>query len=438
MAGFRRVAVFDVELPPGVAFIRSLGSRGVPVTAYSHLKRPAGRYSRHAGDFRRCPPIDETDEFVAWLVEEMTAGRVDLVAPTSDDVVYNVSEACARLGRADVGVPPREALLDVLLKNRFADAMERVGFPTPATTTPSCVEEALEDAEQIGYPVVLKPRSHVGIGRPRGTVVRTPEALRQQFVAYDLWTKPSGVLDEEPDLALPVLQAFIDRPSAGVVSVSGCLDGEGHAVAVGHSCKLLQWPAPLGVGTLFKSLPDQPFTERAVDAVRSVLGSGLFEIEVVYDTETGEAWPIDLNPRAFGQVSLDIASGRDLPLLWYSTCCADAPVPPASTRVAPTYWLFGLPFYTGAVVSAVFGPDRRSSLRDLMGRQNRPRVGAMHDPADRKPSIVSVLHGLRHFGGIVRPFVHAVARDVRLRRNAIALGVAAAGAGTGAGLTQLL
>lgn len=439
MQGLRRVAVFDVEIPPGVAFVRSLGAHGVPVTAYSHHRRPAGRYSKHVGAFHRCPPVDETDAFVEWLVEEMRADRIDLVAPTSDDVVFNLAEAGARLGR-DVGLPPRSALLDVLLKNRFADAMDRAGFPTPPTALPTSVEEALDAAAAIGYPVVLKPRSHVGIGRTRGTVVRTPEGLREAFGAFDLWTTPSCLLADDPQLAMPILQAYVDRPDAGIVSVSGCLDADGALVAVGHSCKLLQWPAPLGVGTLFRSLPTQVFTERAVRAVRSVLGRGLFELEVVYDAATREAWPIDLNPRAFGQVSLDVASGRDLPWLWYATC-SDTPTPagpgPADAGDdTSTYWIYGLPFYTGAVVSALLGPDRVQAVRDLAGRQNRPRVGALYDPGDRKPAIAYVAHGLRHFGGVARPFVHAVARDGRLRRNAIALGLAA-GAGAGAGIAQL-
>ena len=45
--------------------------------------------------------------------------------------------------------------------------------------------------------------------------------------------------------------------------------------------------------------------------VRQVLGTGLFELEVLVERATGEYYAIDLNPRGFGQMTLDMAAGRD-------------------------------------------------------------------------------------------------------------------------------
>ena len=53
----RTVAVFDADLPPGVAFLRSLGQAGVPVTAYATSRFTAGRFSRYADAARVCPPV---------------------------------------------------------------------------------------------------------------------------------------------------------------------------------------------------------------------------------------------------------------------------------------------------------------------------------------------------------------------------------------------
>jgi predicted ATP-grasp superfamily ATP-dependent carboligase len=66
---------------------------------------------------------------------------------------------------------------------------------------------------------------------------------------------------------------------------------------------------------MFEPVPTPAFTDDAVDAVRTIVGSGLFELEVLVDTRTGEHWAIDLNPRGFGQMTLDIARGKDLPRL---------------------------------------------------------------------------------------------------------------------------
>ena len=172
------VAVFDIGLPPGIAFIRSFAKAGVPVVAYSDERRPVGGFSRHVSEVRTAPNVLHTDRFIGWLTTEMSAGRLDLVAPTSDYLAFNVAVAHDRLGRTDRrGVASREQLFDCLFKNRFADAMVRTGFPTPITRAPLTLEAALAAAIELGYPVLLKPRSHVGLGIWRGRVVRSEREL---------------------------------------------------------------------------------------------------------------------------------------------------------------------------------------------------------------------------------------------------------------------
>jgi hypothetical protein len=89
----RTVTVFDIDLPPGVAFVRSLVRAGVPVAPYSVDKRAAGRYSRYAGTVGDCPSVRSTDEFIAWLADSLTDGTIDLVAPTSDYVAFAMATA---------------------------------------------------------------------------------------------------------------------------------------------------------------------------------------------------------------------------------------------------------------------------------------------------------------------------------------------------------
>src|SRR3954470_208750 len=105
--GARSVAVFDVSLPPAVAFIRSLGRAGVPVVAYAYQRAAAGRFSRYVTAKRACPSPARTDEFVAWLAGELERGAIDLIAPTSDRVMFCVAAASELLGRpsAQVGHP---------------------------------------------------------------------------------------------------------------------------------------------------------------------------------------------------------------------------------------------------------------------------------------------------------------------------------------------
>ena len=48
------VAIFDADVPTGIAFVRSLGRAGVPLRVYSHRRWPVSRFSRYCADFARC------------------------------------------------------------------------------------------------------------------------------------------------------------------------------------------------------------------------------------------------------------------------------------------------------------------------------------------------------------------------------------------------
>ena len=411
-----RVAVFDAGYPPAVAFIRSLGRAGVPIIVGADSRLSAGRFSRYVTEVRSAPSPAETETFVDWVVDGLQTGLFDLVAPTSDLVTFAMAEVADRLPGTDFGwSPSSEAIRACLFKLDFSRAMSAAGFPTPITCGPASVAEALAAAEALGYPVMIKPRSHVVDFGYRGGVASCPAELVAEFAAREqvVDALPPSVAKLDPQAGLPLVQQYLPIARCDVVSVSGCLDADGRPLAVGVSRKLAQWPPKVGVGTLFEALPEQqPYTQRAVDAVRHVLGVGLFELELLVDRQTGEAWPIDLNPRGFGQISLDIATGNDLPRAWYRTVTglelAGDRRPP---RPPPLLWRQGLQFYTGEAVGLARGPRRVSRLRRLVRRMRYPSVGAMMVWYDVAPAIAFVLLGLRHPGGLIRPFLRASAES---------------------------
>ncbi len=406
MKELRRVAVFDADLPTGLAMIRSLGRAGVAVTAFHEDPKAMGRHSRYVTAFRPCPKLSDTDAFVSWLAEELRTGRIDLIAPTSDSVMFHTAMALARFdGSIDVGHPKPDAILDCLLKQRFATALDRVGFSTPATSAPTSVEDAVAFGNKVGYPLVSKPRTHVGAGLHRGEIYHSEDELRAGFGPYDIGIGHSTALTHDPELAWPLLQELIDVPELEVVSVSGCLDADGEVVALHHSKKMRLWPPKLGIGTLFVSEERRAFTDHAVEAVKAVLGSGIFEFEVLVDPVTDEYWGIDLNPRAFGQLTLDIARGNDLPALWYESvtgCSVVRQRPPVSP---PLRWQMAVPLLTDLTVSIATGPERVSNLRELKLALGRSSVGAVADWRDPLPGMMFNRSFLRHPGGLVRPYL---------------------------------
>jgi predicted ATP-grasp superfamily ATP-dependent carboligase len=412
----RQVAIFDSHLPPGIAFVRSLGAAGVPTTIFSNRRHPAGRYSRYARSFEAAPDPNSSDEFIEWLADQLAAGRIDLVAPTSDAVVFAIAGAVERVSTdaADAALSPARtspsvgAIHDVLFKPRFAAAMGAAGFPAPECATPTTIEGYRQFADEHGYPVVLKPRSHVAIGQNRGGVVHNRAELEAAATPYLIGEGHTAAMAVDPHLAWPLIQRYLPPDRVEVISVSGCLAGDGRLTAVGHSRKAATWPPGVGVGTQFEWLGQQPFTERAVDAVRQLIGFGLFELEVCYDRVTGEARPIDLNPRGFGQMSLDMAHGNDLPRLWYESLTGETlpGVHRRRLRSRPAgMWRMAIPYYVAQVFEVTHGPRRLRALGSWIRNVSSPSTGAVADIRDPLPAFVYSLMFFRHPGGLLRPLV---------------------------------
>jgi predicted ATP-grasp superfamily ATP-dependent carboligase len=236
-------------------------------------------------------------------------------------------------------------------------------------------------------------------------VVRNAAELAAEYTQYEVGYAHAAVLHHVPDLRLPMLQRYYELGTVDVVSLSGCLDRDGSVLALSHSRKISQAPRRFGVGTMFEPLPEQPFTERAVDAVRSILGSGLFELEVLVDNSTGEYWAIDLNPRGFGQMTLDMALGNDLPRLWYqSVTGAQLPVAPSRDR-RPELWHNAVTSYVEFGVRFVQGPERAQMAGQAFRRMTASKVEAAFEWRDPLPGMIFGLKHFRHPRAFLRPFL---------------------------------
>jgi predicted ATP-grasp superfamily ATP-dependent carboligase len=403
------VAVFEVGLPPALAFIRSLGRAGVPVRAFGTSAHAPGRYSRYVEHFDVAPDAHQIDVFLGWLDDRVERDGIALVAPTSDYMAFAVTEYDARHGTelsgGIGGDGGRAGVLDCLFKDRFARRMEEIGFPIPAWSTPTSLDEALADAERIGYPVVLKPRSHVGVGLERGSIAHDADELRDRFEPFSFGDDQSAARRHDAHLAYPLLQQLITADDVRVVSLTGYIDRDGSVRAVGCSHKTSQWGDGLGIGTMFEVLDPPPFLDHALAAVRHVLRAAIFEFEVLVDMATGRYWAIELNPRGFGQISLSVARGKDLPVEWYRSATGiELPRRPPGRRPAEQ-WRMGTPYFVGAALRALRGPDRRSLVTEVASSLGRPTASAMHSWADPRPGFAFAAQTVRHPGGLLRPFL---------------------------------
>ncbi len=401
------VAVFDADSPPALAFARSLGRAGVAVTVYSRSRVSVTGASRFATSWRRCPDASEVEPFHRWLEGEVKAGNIGWIAPTSDLIVFHTVEVRHLLpaGMRDV-TPGLDSLLDVLFKDRFGSACAAIHQPTPWSLCPRSREEVLASAHDLPYPLILKPRSHVGVGIWRGVVASDEESLREVYQPYSIRSGNAAVLERFPELRWPMLQEYVPDALRHLFSISGVVGREGEVTALAVTRKISQWPPRLGVGTLFEGSDDAEVMRVGARIAKALIHRGLFELELIRDPRSGQLLAIDLNPRAFGQISLDIARGHDLPLLW-DRLATGAPLPEQPPPRDGVRWVHSIPFNIGHWIGLLSGPGRARKLRDYLAAlaPGDERVDIVNDLRDPLPTVVFTARMLRHPGGLVRPFL---------------------------------
>ena len=398
------VAVFDANQPPALAMTRSLGRAGVPVDVYSHEGIGAATVSRYARKRGSCPDPARADVFLPWLEARIRAGEIRLVAPTSDLIAFYANELRHlfedQIRRA---MPPSENVLAALFKDRFGERLAAHGFATPRSAFPLGLDEAVEAARALRYPVVLKPRSHVAVGWARGLVVHDADELARSYAAYPIGPESRELVARYPELRWPMLQEYVPGALDNLFSVSGLLGPDGTLIAASASRKLLQWPPKLGVGVIFECEVDAGLVALGTDAARKLLGAGLFEIELIRDARTGEHLAIDLNPRAYGQITLDIARGVDLPRLWYESLFLGGMTEVAAR--ADVRWHHFWPFHVSHLAGIATGTGRAGRVADYVRQARAPHVDIANDWGDPLPNVIFALNIWRHPGGLLRPFL---------------------------------
>jgi len=295
-------------------------------------------------------------------------------------------------------------------RRAFASALNALGIPQPVGSTTTSLEEALEIAQRIGYPVLVRP-SYVLGGRAM-EIVRNPEEMER----YMTWAVR----------ALPRGEVLVDKYLVGVeVEVDAISDGETvvipgimqHVERAGvHSGdSYAVYPAP-GL----EPWEAQDVVDYTVRIARELQLRGL--VNVQYVVHRGRVYVLEVNPRASRTVPMlskvtgvpmvklatRVMLGERLANLGYATGLV--PARPLVAVKAPVFSMNKLP-----AVDSYLGPEMKSTgevmgvdttlagaLRKAFqaaGLTVRPGGAALLTIADAdKPELLPIVSGLVKMG----------------------------------------
>lgn len=300
----KTVLVTDADRGSAVAIIRSFDRRGWRVIAGSADPLSPGFYSRHVSERVRYPsPISDGNRFVECMLNVVREKGVTLIIPVTEEAILHLvrrRESFEQL--CQIAVADSQQLEMTRDKAQTMALARRVDVPIPHTVLVETEEEAVACAQELQYPIVLKPAlsrrfdAHTGkIDKLSVSYANDLSTLRKQMRAYE---------GRSPVL----LQEYYRGVGQGVE----LLAWRGKPLAAFQHRRICEIPVEGGASALRKSVDlDPQLFEYARRLTESMEWTGLLMIEF----KTGEqgARLMEINGRVWGSLPLATASGMDFP-----------------------------------------------------------------------------------------------------------------------------
>ena len=319
--------------------------------------------------------------------------------------------------------PSGDAMYTLLNKERLHFAAEAAGLRLPRSWFPASTGEAEELAGGLSYPVLVKPRTHVGTNPWfKGTRVDGPDELRRSFSALSSQATDSLVSARDQNANLPFIQAYHEGAASGVYNLCGFITRDQKLAAFDASWKVLQQPRRLGIGVCFEAAPvDEALASRIHELARQTGFFGMFEAEFIQ--VDGEYLLTDFNPRVFNSISFAAARGLRLTYLWYQSAlgnfedvardieCFNASGPADGT---PHRWCHRFALETMVAARLLTFRMSPGEARRWWGWISDSRARTMDAIGDRADPWPGRLNALQHFAKFVRDprmFVGTFVRD---------------------------
>lgn len=284
---------------------RSAGRLGIPVYRLSKERRAPAATSRYSRGWSTLPN-NATEGEVLEALNELgnRIGRAILV-PIDDAGAVFVEEHGDALAEVFLFPRQRDGLAAALSSKReMYELCMRHDIPTPTSLFPESEEEALEHAESIGFPAVLKcinaadsPR-----GAPRVLVAADREELLDGFQRM-----------RSPHVHNVMIQLYIPGTPESVWMFNGYFDSQSECKLGFTGKKMRQSPPFTGITTLGECVANPTVKQTTIRFMKALGYRGILDIGYRFDERDGLYKLLDVNPRIGGTFRLFVGEdGADV------------------------------------------------------------------------------------------------------------------------------
>lgn len=331
----------------------ALANAGFTVDAVCPSHHPIAR----TGTVRQIYNYDGLDALTS-VSEAITGAKADVLVPGDDlatqhlHLLYDQERS-----KGDAGAPLCKLLEDSLgspqhfpalyARTKFMELAQEEGVRVPKTSVIHDSSELKNWIAQTGFPTVLKADFSSG-----GDGVRVARDLEDAERALRVLQAPPllaramkrALLDRDTTLVWPSLlrrrslvnaQAFVAGREA--TSAVACWKGE---ILAGLHFEVINKAVPSGPATVLRLIENVEMSTAAEKMVRRLNLSGLLGFDFMLESRTGNAYLIEINPRATQVGHLTLGLGRDIPAALYSAVSGLPVRPTAKITNDDTFALF--------------------------------------------------------------------------------------------------
>ncbi len=389
-----RVLVTDAEVRKTLAVVRDLTPRFEVWTAAS--SRPAlAAWSRGVARHLRSPSCSE---FPDWLVSACREHQFDVLICPQERSLLLAGTVYEKLGETGVALTfPRPEVLDRAFdKAKTLAAAERLGVPAPTTRVPERHEDTLAAANDLGFPLVLKPRystyRHGDDWVPNdGTQYASNASQLEALLArFDRRQPP------------PLLQQYVPGRGFGVFLLRD-RDGE---IRARFAHRRLRDVRPTGSGSVVRKAiqPPPEMLQHSLALVEALGLWGVSMVEFKHSAERDQPILMEVNGRFWGSLQLALDAGVDFPGLLVDMVSGAGRTVSSYAHGGILRWWLGDALRALRVLRGKPEnfpgpfPSRLSGLRHLVRRQPAGTRSEVFRASDPWPGLAELLAATKRIG----------------------------------------
>ncbi|KPN29188.1 carbamoyl phosphate synthase-like protein [Halolamina pelagica] len=244
-------------------------------------------------------PASQPAAFVDAVETAAEAKEYFAVIPTRDDTTTAIARHKDHLDATGTlaGVEDWSRFRRVADKARTVALAADLSVPVPETWTPESPDAVAAIADEISYPVLVKPRSkHVADDQGR---LYTHEISDRDYAhsPADLRSTYERLATADPGMRAtpPLVQAVVDGDTATTVGVAD----DGELVATFQELRLRTTPHSGGSSTLIRGIHDDQMRAYADELVAELGWTGPIQVEFMRSQE--DCYLIEINGRYWGR-----------------------------------------------------------------------------------------------------------------------------------------